>query len=89
VRIQFIGILFVLFNTIVHAQRPGGQNITISGTVVDSATGAGISGAVVVLQPGPSKAEVTAAQAAMQTAIEQGRENFVPQPNARTTPSAR
>ena len=63
----YAAVLLVLSCAGAHGQNVPLQNITISGNVTDSITGRGISGALVILQTGPSKAEF----AAMQSQVEQ------------------
>jgi hypothetical protein len=62
-RLDFAAIIFVLSHTILHAQGTPEPVITVSGSVTDSVTGRGISGALVILEAGPGKAELAAMNA--------------------------
>lgn len=75
---------FVLASSwlMLYGQNVTEQNITISGNVTDSVTGRGISGALVILQTGPSKAEF----AAMQSRMEQDGDTGNPKPPAVPVP---
>ena len=67
-RSGFAAFLLAFSLAVSHAQDVPEHNITISGNITDSVTGRGISGALVTLQAGPSKAEI----AAMRAQLEQG-----------------
>jgi hypothetical protein len=81
-RISFAIIVFLLSRiTALHAQGTPESVVTISGNVTDSVTGRGISGALVILDAGPGKAEL----ARMRPQLEQGG-GGVPKPLPITAP---
>lgn len=79
---RYAAFLLALSCVVLYGQNVPEQNITIFGNVTDSVTGRGISGALVILQTGPTKAEF----AAMQSQLEQNGDGFNPKPPAVPVP---
>jgi hypothetical protein len=62
-RISFATLIFAFSTSLSHAQVVPEPVITVSGSVMDSVTGRGIPGALVILDMGPGKAELAAIRA--------------------------
>ena len=65
-RVSFVAFVFVLSHTVLRAQGVPEPLITVSGSVTDSVTGRGISGALVILQASPGKTELAARRAQLE-----------------------